>query len=77
MHSFPSSTESSPASLASYGYNSFALGLAALWAGGSTGALTYAAGGGATMRFLRGGFEVAGAAVEVVGGVVVVRGELL
>ena len=85
MHSLPSSTESSPASLASYGYNNFALGLAALSAGGSIGALTYAAGGGATMRFFRAVFEAAGAAAgvatgvaaKVIGGAVVGRGELL
>jgi hypothetical protein len=81
VHSLPSSTESSPASLASYGYNNFALGLAALSAGGSIGALTYAAGGGATMRFLRAWFEAVGAAAGVAAGVVasvvVVRGELL
>jgi hypothetical protein len=81
VHSLPSSTESSPASLASYGYNNFALGLAALSAGGGIGALTYAAGGGATMRFFRAEFEAAGAAAgvaaKVIGGVVVGRGELL
>ena len=77
MHSLPSSTETSPASLASYGYNTFALGFAALSAGGSIGALTYAAGGGATIRFLRDEFEAAGAAADVAAGVVVVRGELL
>jgi hypothetical protein len=76
VHSLPSPTESSPASRASYGYRSLAFGWLELSEGSGVGALTYAAGGGATILFLRGGFETTGVGVVVVG-VVVDKGELL
>ena len=53
-----------------------AFGRPELSAGGGAGALTYAAGGGATILFLRDGFEAAGVVVDVVVGIVLVRGEL-